>query len=135
MAELLAQLTKHTVIHGLDFTKVLEDILPDMSKLGRHSSIIHFVDGRVIQYVWAHKTVQPWGRRILIQCIQCGILQEWASVHIEDDSYSYECAYGQCGYKGEERAMEAHSFSVARPDCEILHSKRQMPTAWLKLCL
>ena len=134
-AELLARLTKCTVIHSLDFSKVLEDILSDMSELGRHCSIIHFINGKVIRYVWAHKTIWPWGKHISIQCIQCGVLQEWARVCIEDGSYSYECAYEQCGYKGEERAMEAHSFSVACPDCEVLHSKHQTPMAWLKLCL
>ncbi|KAH0827762.1 hypothetical protein J3R83DRAFT_3373 [Lanmaoa asiatica] len=90
MAELLAQLTKCTILHGLDFTKVLKDTLPDMSELGHHSSIIHFVNGKVIQYVWAHKTIQPWGQHISMQCNQCGVLQEWTGMHMEDGSYSYE---------------------------------------------
>ena len=61
-AELLARLMKHVVLYGLDFMKVIEDILPDMSDLGCHSSIIHFVDGKVVQYIWAHRTIQPWGQ-------------------------------------------------------------------------
>ena len=67
-----------------------------------------------------------------MQCDQCGVLQEWSSVCLEDGSYSFECAYASCGYEGLDRVKEAFSFVVARPNCEVLLSKRQTPTAWLK---
>ncbi|KAN0088253.1 hypothetical protein V8E55_005310, partial [Tylopilus felleus] len=114
-AELLACLTKHVVLHGLDFMKVIEDILPDMSDLGRHSSIIHFVDGKVVQYIWAHRTIQPWGQHISMQCKQCGVLQEWVGACLGNGSYAYECKCEKCGYKGEDRSVEAHSFVVSCP--------------------
>ncbi|KAN0082881.1 hypothetical protein V8E55_008676, partial [Tylopilus felleus] len=121
MAELLARLTKRVVLYGLNFTKVIEDILPDMSDLGCHSSIIHFVDGKVVQYIWAHRTIQPWGQRISMQCKQCGVLQEWVGACLGDESYAYECKYEKCGYKGEDRSVEAHSFVVSCPrNCQVL---------------
>ena len=56
-AEFLLQLTRHTVLHRLDFTMALKNILPDISELGQHSSIIHFVDGKKVQYTWAHRII------------------------------------------------------------------------------
>jgi hypothetical protein len=131
-AELLAQLTKSTVLHGINFTKALEYILPDMSELCRHSSIIHFISDKVFRYLWAHKTYQPWGQYISMQCDQCGVLQQWTGMCLENGSYLFVCAYANCGYKGKDKANEAFSFMVPRRNCEILQSKHQTLTAWLK---
>ncbi|KAN0079966.1 hypothetical protein V8E55_009532 [Tylopilus felleus] len=49
-AELLTCLMKRVVLYGLNLMKVIKDILPDMSDLGHHSSIIHFPWGSTSQF-------------------------------------------------------------------------------------
>ncbi|KAF8547885.1 hypothetical protein OG21DRAFT_1567584 [Imleria badia] len=133
IAEFLTRLMKRTAIHGVEFTMALKDILPDMSELGHHSAIIHFIDGKVLRYVWAHKIIQPWGQSIYMQCKACGVLQEWLPVVVEGN-YVYGCQNKKCGYNGEDRKVEWHSFVVHRPhDCQVLYNKQQCPTAWLNL--
>ena len=107
-----------------------------MSDLGHHSTIYHFTNSKVVYYKWAHKVIQPWGESISMQCKQCGVLQEWLPATLEGGTYSYECRNMKCRYDGEDQALEAHSFTVQHSaNCQLLHSKRQSLTAWLKFAV
>ena len=86
-----------------------------MSDLGCHSTIYHFANPKVVYYTWAHKVIQPWSESILMQCEQCGVLQELSPAMWEGGTYSYECHNTKCGYDGEDWALKAHSFMVQHP--------------------
>ncbi|KAG9309034.1 hypothetical protein JVU11DRAFT_11030 [Chiua virens] len=128
-AELLMRLTRGIVVHGYDFVKCLEENLQEVSELGRHSAVLHFHQGTVTRYTWAHKNIQPWGQRNPVQCPQCGVFQKWEGVCLSGRDYSFECNNELCGNEDVER----YGFVVKRPECTILHNKRQTPWAWLKV--
>lgn len=132
-AELLMRLTRGTVIHGYQFIKCLEESLQEVGELGRHSSILHFHQGTTTRYTWAHKNIQPWGKRNPVQCPVCGIFQKWEGVYMSNGDYLFKCKNLVCGDQGGEVAR--YCFLVKRPPSTtiILHNKRQTPWAWLKV--
>jgi hypothetical protein len=129
---LLADVTKSTVIHGFDFTAALEHALKQSHTLGKHSNIIHLTPHSITQYLWAHKDYQPWGRKLAVQCPQCGILNPWISIYLPaEQAYSFECRNEGCGKIKGRMVKERHSFMVPRPDNSAMFQLGK-DCGWLK---
>ena len=93
--------------------------------LGMHTGVVHLAwsqsDNEVVllkgcKYVWTHRDRQPWGQPLPIQCPQCGTVQKWSSIYLNDGSYKFECTYIKCGDRGNKRHGPRHTISVQRPE-------------------
>ena len=111
IAEALMRVTKSVVIHGSELPQALEDVLRESPRLGMHTGVVHLSLGsqqdanvlNVGKYVWAHHDYQPWGMALPMQCPQCGTIQKWTSIYLQNNGYRYECGYSRCGYDDEAR--------------------------------
>jgi hypothetical protein len=138
IAKLLSCITKSVVIHGFDFTKVLEHVLLESSMLGMHTADLHFstagegLDMKTMRYVWTHWEYQPWGQLLPLQCLQCGTVQKWCLIQIRGGGYKYECRYGKCGYKGDQRQSPAYALTINHPEGGTMLPQCSRNGAWMK---
>ena len=114
--ELIMKLCKQIVIFGEEFSSALTQSLKECMTVGKHTNIVHLGVGSAHRYIWAHKTYQPWGKKLPLQCPQCGKLKPWEVVYIQKDkSYRAECKNGRCGYVGGRKEKEASQIWVPYP--------------------
>lgn len=137
--DLLPKVTKSIIIHGFNFAPALEHALKQCLTLGRHTNIIHLTPHCVTRYLWAHRDYQPWGRKLPLQCPQCGILNPWVSTFVRViDGYRFECKNPSCGVVDGRMVKEREQFQVGRPQDSILLSTGResggAASGWLKLC-
>ena len=140
--ESLIRITRSVVIYSFQFTKALEQVLTESPLLGMHTGIVHLAwsqsDNEAdllkgCKYVWTHRDHQPWGQPLPIQCPQCGTVQKWSSIYLNDGSYKFECTYIKCGDRGNERHGPRHTISVQRPEVgEMLPKCNGGQGAWMK---
>jgi hypothetical protein len=129
--DLLTKVTKSVVIHGFDFPAALEHALRLCPGLGKHSGLYHFTPHCTMRYVWAHKEYQPWGKRLPVQCPQCGVLNTWSSASIGGGGYKFACTNDGCGIIDGRRQKQRHSITVNRPeDSHLLNVSKD--AAWLR---
>ncbi|KAM6489444.1 hypothetical protein JOM56_015077 [Amanita muscaria] len=135
-AEFLMRLTKSYVINGYPFTQALEHLLPDVTELGKHTSIIHFCERDIVKYSWTHREYQPWGVSLPIQCPACGVLQGWINITKEGGLYGYQCRNSKCQSVGNRR-QEPYSFEVARPlnTTLIKSGNKHANSSWMKMLM
>lgn len=108
------KLTKEVVIHGFPFANALVHLLGQSLTLGKHTNVLHFSRKSVTKYLWAHKSYQPWGKRLALQCPWCGALNPWLVVFVGEgdrQGYRVECANVDCGGNSSGR----YSYYIWRP--------------------
>ncbi len=131
--DILTKVTKSVVIHSYSFTPALEHTLKQCLTLGKHTNLLHFHSDTVTYYLWAHRDYQPWGKKLPLQCPNCGILNPWASITVKD-GYQLNCKNPKCG-EGDSKTRFA--FQVLQPvDSIIIPTGRESGGAasgWLKL--
>ena len=140
VAEPLARLTKLNAIHGFGFEEALERAIGESAHLGMHTDVVHIavMPGsiehpsaiKVSCYKWAHRDFKPWGHRLPIQCPQCGTIQKWRRLTLQDLSYRFECGYERCG------AGERGSYwlMVRRPEpLAVVPFGKGSGSCWIKL--
>ena len=136
------RVTKSVVIHGSELPQALEDVLRESPRLGMHTGVVHLFLGSqqdatvlgVRKYVWAHHDYQPWGMVLPMQCPQCGTVQKWMSVYLQNNAYRYECGYPQCGYDDEARQAWPYTITVERPKGATLLRCHGGQGGWMKVC-
>jgi hypothetical protein len=135
--DLLPQLTKSVVIHGFEFSKALDHNLKSCSSLGVHTNVVHFTPDKITMYRWAHRSYQPWGTKLSLQCRQCGALNPWGAVPYKNNNsqgYRIECRNGDCGKVDGRTEKEPWAFQVERPkDSELIVVNKAASSGWLKL--
>ncbi len=133
--DILTKVTKSVVIHSYSFTPALEHTLKQCLTLGKHTNLLHFHSDSVTYYLWAHRDYQPWGKKLPLQCPNCGILNPWASTTMKD-GYNFNCKNLKCG-EGDSKAVSRFAFQVLRPvDSIMIPTGRESGGAasrWLKL--
>jgi len=129
--DLLSKVIKSVIIHRFDFGAALEHALKLCPALGKHSGLFHFTPQCINRYIWAHKLYQPWGRKLPLQCPQCGVLNSWSLVGIQNGGYKIQCSNGGCGLVGGRRQMERHSIKVDCPSNATLIAVSK-EAGWLK---
>jgi len=139
------RLTRSVVIYGFQFTEAVEKVLTESPLLGMHTGVVHLVwkesvDGadslEGCKYVWTHRECQPWGQLLPIQCPQCGTVQKWHSIYLDDGSYKFECTYSKCGYHGADREGWRHQIIIQRPEGAIMLPKcNGEKGAWMKMAI
>jgi hypothetical protein len=131
-AHLLMEVTKAVAIHGFDFPKALDHCIQECSALGKHTGIIHFSPHSATKYLYASKKTQPWGKKLMLQCPQCGVLNPWKVAFIQNQGYALECRSRNCGVKDGKRHVERFGFHITRPDnATFLVGSRK--AGWLKI--
>lgn len=131
--DILTKVTRSVVVHSYNFTSALEHTLKQCLTLGKHTNVLHFHSDSVTYYLWAHRDYQPWGKRLPLQCPQCGILDPWVSTMVKEiNGYNLRCKNPQCGKDG-----NPYAFQVSRPaDSTIIQTGREsggVASGWLKL--
>lgn len=70
-----------TVVEGLQIEKFIDHLLKTAPIIGRHTSLVHIsnfnqgVSG--VSYVWAPRTLAPWGNPLPVQCPDCRCVRSW----------------------------------------------------------
>ena len=136
--DILTKVTKSVVLHSYQFTSALEHTLKQCLTLGKHTNLLHFHSDSVTYYLWAHRDYQPWGKRLPLQCPQCGILNPWASTFMKDvDGYKLECKNSNCGKVDGRRVKDRFVLQVLRPANSIIiptgRESGGAASGWLKL--
>jgi hypothetical protein len=135
--DILTKINKSVIIHGFEFEKALEHALQLCPTFGKHSGVIHFTPQSVTAYKWAHKVYQPWGTKLPLQCPQCGVLNSWSSVSLQNAGYvgyGIECKNDCCGKTGSGNPKEPHSFTVRQPVNSTMLSMNK-GAGWLKIVI
>lgn len=74
-------MTQRVIVESYDVSDFIGNLIASSPITGRHTSIVHLsitTEGmKSVQYVWAHKTMQPWGKRLPAQCDKCGSFRSW----------------------------------------------------------
>lgn len=135
----MTRLTKMVVIHGYEFRPALDNCIRKYETMGMHTGVVHITPTKVEKYMWGHKTIQPWGVKLSLQCQQCGVLNPWSIAYIRATQdqpvhYSMECKNPNCGKTGSrEGNRERHSFKICRPpNSDSLGSGE---SGWLRVTL
>ena len=136
--DVLTKVTKATIIHGYTFTKALEHSLKQCVSLGRQTNVLHFHSEGVTYYIWAHRDYQLWGKKLPLQCPQCGILNPWMTTTVRGiDGYQLACINNWCGRLEEGIIKERYGFQVLRPvGGNLIPAGRESggsASGWLKL--
>ena len=84
--------------------------------------------------IWAHHDYQPWGMALPMQCPQCGTIQKWMSIYLQNNGYRYECGYPRCGYDDEARQAWPYAITVERPKGATLLKCHGGQGGWMKIC-
>lgn len=137
--DFVAKVFKWVVIHGYTFENALEKSINDCSSMGKHTGVVHLTPGSVTKFIWAHKEIQPWGEKLPLQCPQCGVLEKWISITLNDPpGYLFRCVNVNCGKEGGKadgkRVSEGHEFHVLRPKHATLLSSGG-GAGWLKVVI
>lgn len=131
---LLTKLTRNVVVHHIEFVTALEHLLRDETELGMHTGLVHITPDAAMRYIWTHRQTQPWGKYIPVQCPECFVVQQWATVWLDSSTYSFECINDMCGWKGKKKVAERYQFLAERPEgVELLHMKKVTGASWMKL--
>lgn len=136
--DILTKVTKSVIIHSYSFPTALEHTLKQCLTLGKHTNILHFHSDGVTYYLWAHRDYQPWGKRLPLQCPQCGILNPWALTTIKgSNGYKVECKNVKCGEVDGRTVKDHFAFQVLRPDDSTLiptgRESGGAASGWLRL--
>ncbi len=129
---LVKDITKDIVIHGFSFDSALKESLRvHCDTLGKQTNVVHISDSSARKYVWAHRNIQPWGRRLPTQCPRCGVLNPWKiPVYIpQDESYRIRCHNDGCG-AGQQGGFQDE---IKRPEgVELIKGGGGGLSGWLK---
>jgi hypothetical protein len=140
-AGLLSATTRKVVINNIEFSAALERTLRDCSDLGRHSNVWHLGSQHATKYLWAHKSFQPWGKRVPAQCPNCGIFNPWKQISVgagNSQGYRVYCKNSQCDTRdGKTPKRKPYEFTVLKPqNSEIIRATVETGgtgSCWLKI--
>ncbi|KAH9990729.1 hypothetical protein BJV77DRAFT_1068791 [Russula vinacea] len=66
LSSLILDMTQRVIVESYDVSDFIGNLIASSPITGRHMSIVHLsitTEGmKSVQYVWAHKTMQPWGK-------------------------------------------------------------------------
>ena len=101
LSSLILDMTQRVILESYDVSDFIGHLIAASPVIGRHTSIVHLsitAEGmKSVQYVWAHKNMQPWGKRLPAQCDKCGSFRSWdkpGSIPASDSNrggYSFRC--------------------------------------------
>ena len=81
LSSLILDMTQHVIMGSHDVSDFIGNLIASSPITGWHISIIHLsitTEGmKSVQYVRAHKMMQPWGKQLPAQCDKCGLFQLW----------------------------------------------------------
>ena len=81
LSSLILDMMQHIIMESYDMSNFIGNLIASSPITGWHTSIIHLsitTEGiKSVQYVWAHKTMQPWGKQLPAQYDKCGLFQLW----------------------------------------------------------
>ncbi|KAH9984339.1 hypothetical protein BJV77DRAFT_966235 [Russula vinacea] len=98
---LLIDMSQRVILESYDISNFIGNLINSSPIITRHTSIIHLCitekGTSSVQYLWAHKAIQPWGKCLPPQCDKCGSFQSWDKpVHVPASGanrvrYSFRC--------------------------------------------
>ncbi|KAH9984523.1 hypothetical protein BJV77DRAFT_966060 [Russula vinacea] len=98
---LLIDMSQRVILESYDISNFIGNLISSSPIIARHTSIIHLCitekGTSSVQYLWAHKAIQPWGKRLPPQCDKCGSFRSWDKpVHVPASGanrvgYSFRC--------------------------------------------
>ncbi|KAH9983730.1 hypothetical protein BJV77DRAFT_1072644, partial [Russula vinacea] len=101
LSSLLIDMSQRVILESYDISNFIGNLISSSPIIARHTSIIHLCitekGTSSVQYLWAHKAIQPWGKRLPPQCDKCGSFRSWDKpVHVPASGanrvgYSFRC--------------------------------------------
>jgi hypothetical protein len=81
LSSLLVDMANRIIVESHQIDHFINDLLKSAPVVARHTSIVHLsaFGNRVksVQYIWANKFMQPWGKRLPAQCSECLSFRPW----------------------------------------------------------
>jgi hypothetical protein len=107
LSTFLIDMAHRVIVEGFDISRWMTNLLDSSPIAARHTSIIHLreTEGVIhgLEYVWAHRQMQPWGSPLPPQCPRCFSFRPWAERKKTTDSRVVFSCKGKskgmvCGY-------------------------------------
>ena len=97
LSTFLIDMAQKIIVENIDLKHVVKHLLEASPIAARHTSIIHLtylkkcLTGQ--KYVWAQKSMQPWGQPLPSQCNQCSSFRSWGQRKKEKDGLTavFQC--------------------------------------------
>jgi hypothetical protein len=129
LSSLLIDMAHRVIIEDHNISMFVSTILHSSPICARHTSIIHLEydkDSLIgSKYVWAQKSMQPWGNPLPPQCSKCGSFRPWGGRELDNTS-GPSAAVFYCKGKNINGQRCGHRIVFPKPDY-----KKTSAAGWL----